>query len=91
MINMSTLLIISFASVAFSLIAAIYRIVLGPHTHDRVIALNSTGIVIVGLCAVLCVATGREWYIDIAIAWALQNFISMLALSKSLEGRDFDE
>jgi len=43
------------------------------------------------LCAILTISTGRSWYIDIGIAWALQSFISTLALSKYLEGRGFDE
>ncbi|MFC1699535.1 monovalent cation/H+ antiporter complex subunit F [Candidatus Omnitrophota bacterium] len=46
---------------------------------------------IVGLCAMLTIATQRSWYIDIGIAWALQSFISTLALSKYLEGRSFDD
>jgi multicomponent Na+:H+ antiporter subunit F len=46
---------------------------------------------IVGLCALLTISTDRSWYIDIGIAWALQSFISTLALSKYLEGKDFDE
>jgi multicomponent Na+:H+ antiporter subunit F len=49
------------------------------------------GILIVGFCAILSIPTGRDWYIDIAIAWALQSFIGALALAKYLEGRGFDE
>jgi multicomponent Na+:H+ antiporter subunit F len=44
-----------------------------------------------GFCAILGIPTGRDWYIDIGIAWALQSFISTLALAKYLEGRNFDE
>jgi multicomponent Na+:H+ antiporter subunit F len=49
------------------------------------------GILIVGFCAILSIQTGRDWYIDIGIAWALQSFISVMALAKYLEGKDFDE
>ena len=41
--------------------------------------------------SILTIATKRNWYIDIGIAWALQSFISTLALSKYLEGRSFEE
>ena len=68
-----------------------YRIWKGPTGADRVVAVDILGIMIVGLCAALTVSTGRSWYIDIGIAWALQSFISTLALSKYLEGRGFDE
>ena len=72
-------------------VLCLYRIWKGPTGADRIVAIDILGIMIVGLCAVLTVSTGRSWYIDIGIAWALQSFISTLALSKYLEGRGFDE
>jgi len=70
---------------------ALYRIWKGPTGADRVVAVDIFGILIIGFCAVLTITTKRSWYIDIAIAWALQSFVSVLALSKYLEGKDFDE
>ena len=67
------------------------RLMLGPTPADRAVAIDTIGILIVGFCAVLSVPTGRDWYLDIAIAWALQSFIGALALAKYLEGRGFDE
>ncbi|MCB4756183.1 MAG: cation:proton antiporter [Elusimicrobia bacterium] len=69
----------------------LYRVMRGPTGADRIVATDIFGILIVGFCAVLTISTGRPWYIDIGIAWALQSFISNLALAKYLEGRDFDE
>lgn len=69
----------------------LYRIWRGPTSADRIVAIDILGIMIVGLCAILTISTNRSWYIDIGIAWALQSFISTLALSKYLEGRGFDE
>ena len=69
----------------------LYRIWKGPTGADRIVAIDILGIMIVGLCAILTVSTGRPWYIDIGVAWALQSFISTLALSKYLEGKGFDE
>lgn len=67
------------------------RLLLGPTAADRAVAVDTLGILIVGFCAVLSIPTGRGWYIDIAIAWALQSFIGALALAKYLEGKGFDE
>jgi len=72
-------------------VLCLYRLLRGPTSADRIVAVDILGILIVGLCAVFCVSTGRDWYIDIGIAWALQSFIGSLALSKYLEGRAFDE
>ena len=69
----------------------LYRIFRGPTGADRIVAIDIFGIMIIGFCAVLTISTGRGWYIDIGIAWALQSFIGTLALSKYLEGKGFDE
>ncbi len=69
----------------------LYRIFRGPTGADRIVAIDIFGIMIIGFCSVLTISTGRSWYIDIGIAWALQSFIGTLALSKYLEGKGFDE
>ncbi len=77
--------------IILSCFMCLYRICRGPTGADRIVAIDILGIMIVGLCAILTISTGRSWYIDIGIAWALQSFISTLALSKYLEGRGFDD
>lgn len=74
-----------------SAVLCLWRISRGPTAPDRGAALDILGILIVGFCAILGIPTGRDWYIDIGIAWALQSFISILALAKYLEGKRFDE
>ena len=69
----------------------LYRICRGPSAADRIVAVDIFGILIVGFCAILTISTGRSWYMDIGIAWALQSFISTLALAKYLEGKGFEE
>lgn len=77
--------------VILACVLCLYRIWRGPTGADRIVAIDILGIMIVGLCSILTISTGRSWYIDIGIAWALQSFISSLALSKYLEGKDFDD
>ncbi len=74
-----------------SSLMVLFRVMQGPTAADRIVAIDIFGILIVGLCAVLSIATGRSWYIDIGIAWALQSFIGTLALAKYLEGRSFND
>ena len=69
----------------------LYRILRGPTAADRAVSVDILGTLIAGFCAVLSLTTGRPWYLDIGIAWALQSFIGTLALSKYLEGRSFNE
>jgi multicomponent Na+:H+ antiporter subunit F len=69
----------------------LYRILKGPGPSDRITGMDMLGILIMGICALLSISTKRTWYIDIAIAWGLQSFISTLAFTKFFEGKDFDE
>jgi multicomponent Na+:H+ antiporter subunit F len=69
----------------------LYRILRGPSPSDRIVSNDMLGILIMGICALLTICTKRSWYMDIGIAWALQSFISTLALAKFLDGKDFDE
>ncbi len=81
----------SFYVLFFCALFCLWRILRGPTPADRAVAIDILGILVLGFCAILGIATGRDWYIDIGIAWALQSFISTLALAKYLEGRNFDE
>jgi len=69
----------------------LYRIGLGPTAPDRAVAIDILGIVIVGFCGILGIVTGKDFYLNIALAWALLSFIGTIALAKFLEGRSFDE
>ena len=69
----------------------LYRIGRGPSAPDLTVAIDILGIVIVGFCGLLGVATGKDFYLNVALAWALLSFIGTIALAKFLEGRGFDE
>ena len=69
----------------------LYRIGRGPSAPDRTVAIDILGIVIVGFCAILGLTTGRDFYLNVAIAWALLSFIGTIALAKFLEDRSFDD
>jgi multicomponent Na+:H+ antiporter subunit F len=81
----------SFLWLVFSGMLCLWRVLRGPTAPDRAVAIDMLGILIVGFCAILSLPTGRDWYIDIGIAWSLQSFIGIMALAKHLEGKDFDE
>jgi len=74
-----------------AIILCVIRITLGPTPADRVMSIDILGILIIGICGLLALVTGRDMFLDIAIAWALQSFISTLALAKYLEGKSFDD
>jgi multicomponent Na+:H+ antiporter subunit F len=69
----------------------LYRIGFGPTAPDRAVAMDILGVILVGFCALLSLLTGRDFYLSVAIAWALLSFIGTIALAKYLEGKGLDE
>jgi len=54
--------------------------VLGPSVYDRVLAVNMFGTKTVLLLAVVAFLYGRPDFLDLALAYALINFIGVLAV-----------
>ena len=75
----------------FSAFLCLYRIGMGPSAPDRTVAIDILGTLVVGFCAILTMTTGKGFYMNIGITWALLSFIGTIALAKYLEGRDFDD
>ena len=59
---------------------AIIRATLGPTSFDRVLAVNSVGSIAVLLIAVYGFFDGRPEFLDIAMLYALINFIGTIAI-----------
>ncbi len=69
----------------------LFRIIRGPTIADRMVSIDIFGILVVGICALLVIITGREFIIDIAITWTILSFIATLALAKYLAGKKLNE
>ena len=65
----------------------LYRIGRGPTAPDRTVGIDILGTVLVGFCALLTVATGKDYLMNVALVWALTSFIGTLALARYLEGQ----
>ncbi|SFB93229.1 multisubunit sodium/proton antiporter, MrpF subunit [Halobiforma haloterrestris] len=63
-------------------IAMFYRAVVGPTTQDRLLAVNVLGTNTVVILALLAVALDQPWFLDVALIYALLNFLMSVAISK---------
>ncbi len=72
------------AGVALLLVMAMVlaRAVLGPTVYDRILAANVFGTLTVGFIAVFGFLIGRPEFLDIALVYALINFIGTIAVTK---------
>lgn len=76
MIAVATILVV--CGMALSLI----RAVRGPTIYDRILAINVHGTMTVVLIALLGFLVGRPDFLDLALVYALLNFVGTLAALK---------
>lgn len=68
---------------------ALVRALAGPTTYDRIAAVNMFGTKTVLLIAVLAFISGRTDLLDIALVYALINFIGVVTALKLVTQEDF--
>ncbi|MFN2289093.1 MAG: monovalent cation/H+ antiporter complex subunit F [Chromatocurvus sp.] len=81
---MTTLAVIAIALLVVMALA-IARALVGPTIYDRILAVNLFGTKTVLLIAVMSVFAGRPDYLDIALVYALINFISIIGVLRYFE------
>lgn len=69
----------------------LYRIIRGPTIPDRMVAIDIFGILVVGICAIISILTGKSFILDIGIAWIILSFIGTLTLAKYLSGKKLNQ
>ena len=67
----------------FLMLFTLYRSIFGPTVLDRLVGVNAIGSKTVVLLVIIGLLYGRvDMFVDIAIAYALLNFIAVLAASR---------
>ena len=69
-------------SILVSFVLVLIRLFLGPTLYDRVLALNAFGTLAVLMISVVGFLFGRPDFLDIALLYALLNFIGTIAILK---------
>lgn len=73
-------------ALAVIVLLPLYRVVLGPSIFDRLLGVSAIGGKTVLLVCVFGFLYGREaMFLDIAIAYAILNFIGSIALAEYFE------
>ena len=80
--------VVASVGLGIAMVMVMIRAVLGPTIYDRVLALNSFGTKTVLLIAVLGFLMGRPEFLDLALVYALINFIGTVAVLKYFEVGD---
>lgn len=79
------------AALLVTMLLGLLRGILGPTFYDRLLAVNLFGTKTVLLIAVIGFVMGRPEWLDIALAYAMINFIGTIAVLRFVERRDLGQ
>lgn len=68
------------------MIGCLIRALRGPHMADRVIAINMTGTIVIAMIVLLAAALNEPYLVDMALVYAMINFIATVLLCRSYVG-----
>ena len=77
-----TVLLGGAAALVLVAVATLSRAVAGPTTPDRIVAVNVVGTTTVVVIALLAAALGELAFLDVALVYALLNFLLSIGLAK---------
>lgn len=83
-----TMYLVAAASVVVCMALAIARALIGPTVYDRVLAANTFGTSTVLIISLVAFIGGRPDFIDLALVYAMINFIGTIAVLKFFEYGD---
>ncbi len=82
---LDTLLWIALFIQALAALGCMYRVIKGPSVSDRVVALDSIGISLISITAMLSVLLRSQSFMDIILLLGILAFIGTIAYSKFIE------
>lgn len=85
---MTTVLVITVMAVFATMAMALVRALKGPTVYDRIVSVNVFGTKTVLVVALVTYITGHADLIDVALVYALINFIAVVTVLKLVKMRD---
>lgn len=86
----NTMFAAAMLAVLITMALALARALLGPTVYDRILSINMFGTKTVLFIAVLGFLNGRPEFLDIALVYALINFIGTVAVLRFMHYDDPD-
>lgn len=85
---MTVVLVLTTMAVFTTMALALFRALKGPTIYDRILAVNVFGTKTVLVVALITYVTGHADLIDVALVYALINFIAIVTVLKLVKTRD---
>ena len=73
---------IAFFAVAIAQVLAMMRLVVGPNTGDRILALDTMVVNVIGMIVLLGMYQGTKLYFEVSLIIAMLGFVSTVAYAR---------
>ena len=73
---------IAFSAVAIAQVLAMMRLVVGPNTGDRILALDMMVVNVIGMIVLLGMYQGTKLYFEVSLIIAMLGFVSTVAYAR---------
>lgn len=73
---------IAFSAIAIAQVLAMMRLVVGPNTGDRILALDTMVVNVIGMIVLLGMYQGTKLYFEVSLIIAMLGFVSTVAYAR---------
>ncbi|AJY73955.1 Na(+)/H(+) antiporter subunit F1 [Paenibacillus beijingensis] len=88
---LSNLLLASLILLSLAVLGCLYRLIKGPSMADRIAALDTIGVILLSMIAVICMLFQTRAYFDIILVIGILTFIGTTAFARYIERGDVIE
>lgn len=81
----NTILLISLAIIALSIVIVLIRFIIGENSIDRVIAFDVMTVSSISMIAIIAYLAQRVIYLDVALVYGLLSFLAVIIIAKYSE------
>lgn len=85
---LEALLTVSLLILSVSTLGLVYRVIKGPSTPDRVMALDSIGINLIAITAIISILLKTDAFLEVILLIGVIAFVGTVAFSKFLQKGD---
>ncbi len=88
---LTTAITLTYVMIGAAVLLNLWRLVRGPDPVDRILALDTLTINVIGVVMLLGIALGTRVYYEVALILAMMGFVGTIALCKFLLGGNIIE
>jgi multisubunit Na+/H+ antiporter MnhF subunit len=78
--------LLAFGMVGAALLLGLLRLVIGPHSPDRIVAADTLSVISTAGLAGLAAYLQSPLYLDVALIYGVLAFVGVVAIARAIEG-----